>query len=322
MKAIRATRTGGPEVLELLELEPPRPAHGEILVAVEAAGVNFIDIYQRSGVYPLPLPLRLGHEGAGTVIELGPNTPYFAVGDRVAWCAAPGSYASHAIVAAEKAVPIPATIDSRTAAAAMLQGLTAHYLTRSTHALEADEICLIHAGAGGVGLLLTQIAKHVGAKVVSTVSTDAKAELARAAGADEVVIYTRNDFVEAARRASGGRGVHVAYDGVGQTTFDGSLRALAPRGLLVLFGQASGAVPPVDLQRLNAGGSLYVTRPSLVHYTQTRTELLQRAAELWGWIERGTITVRIGETFSLVDASKAHAALASRATTGKLLLLP
>ena len=322
MKAIRAAKTGGPEVMHLEELPTPRPGEGELLVRVEAAGVNFIDIYQRSGAYKLPLPLVLGAEGAGVVEAKGPNVGEFEVGDRVAWSGAPGSYATHVLVAADKAVAIPAAIDSRTAAAAMLQGITAHYLSRSTYHLQQGDTCVVHAAAGGVGLLLTQMAKIAGARVVGTVSTKDKAQLAKANGADVIVLYTHDDFVAAAKKATDGRGVQVVYDSVGQTTFDGSLRSLAPRGMLVLYGQSSGPVPPVDPQRLNAGGSLYLTRPTLAHYIATRGELLTRARELFVWIETGLVKVRIGATFPLAEAADAHRALAARETTGKVLLIP
>jgi NADPH:quinone reductase len=322
MKAIRAAQTGGPEVMHLEELPTPKPAEGELLVRVEAAGVNFIDINQRSGVYKVQLPFAVGLEGAGVVEAKGPNVGEFEVGDRVAWCGVPGSYATHAIVPAEKAVAVPAAIDSRTAAAAMLQGLTAHYLTRSTYHLQQGDACLVHAAAGGVGLLLTQMAKIAGARVVGTVSTKEKAELAKANGVDVIVLYTQDDFVLAAKKATEGRGVQVVYDSVGQTTFDDSMRSLAPRGMLVLFGQSSGPVPPVDPQRLHLGGSLFLTRPTLVHYTATRGELLTRARELFVWIETGLVKVRIGAAFPLVEAGDAHRALAARETTGKVLLIP
>jgi len=320
MKAIRAAKTGDPEVMQLEELPTPKPGEGELLVRVEAAGVNFIDIYQRSGAYKVQLPLPLGQEGAGVVEARGPNVGEFEVGDRVAWCNVPGSYTTHALVPAEKAVAVPAAVDSRTAAAAMLQGLTAHYLSRSTYHIQRGDTCLVHAAAGGAGLLLTQMAKIAGARVVGTVSTKDKAVLAKANGVDVVAHY--DDFVAAAKKATEGRGVQVVYDSVGQTTFDDSLRSLATRGMMVLFGQSSGAVPPVDPQRLNAGGSLYLTRPTLAHYIATRGELLARARELFVWIETGLVKVRIGATFPLAKAADAHRALAARETTGKVLLIP
>ncbi|HKA91928.1 MAG TPA: quinone oxidoreductase [Haliangiales bacterium] len=322
MRAIRAAQTGDPEVMKVEELPTPAPGPGEVLVRVEAAGVNFIDIYQRSGAYKVPLPFAPGLEGAGIVEAVGEGVRDVAPGLRVAWCAAPGSYASHVRVPAEKAVPVPASIDGRIAAAAMLQGLTAHYLTHTTYPLRPGDTCVIHAGAGGVGLLLTQMAKAAGARVIATVSTEAKAELSRGAGADVVVLYTRDDFVAATHAATGGRGAQVVYDSVGQTTFDAGLRALAPRGVMVLYGQSSGPVPPFDPQRLAAGGSLFLTRPTLVHFTRTREELLGRSRDLFGWIEGRALSVRIGATFPLAEAAAAHRALASRATTGKVLLLP
>jgi NADPH2:quinone reductase len=322
MRAIVASQTGGPEVMRLDELETPRPGAGELLVRLEAAGVNFIDIYHRTGLYALPLPLRLGREGAGIVEEVGAGVTGVKNGDRVAWCQVGGSYATHVLVPATQAVPVPAEIDGRTAAAAMLQGLTAHYLARSTYPLRAGEACVVHAGAGGVGLLLTQVAHQAGARVVSTVSTEEKAALSRAAGAEEVVLYTQADFAAAARRLTGGRGVPVVYDSVGKTTFDASLSALAPRGLLVLFGQSSGPVPPFELQRLSSGGSLFVTRPTLANYVETHSELVARASDLFAWIIGGKLRVRIGATFPLADAAEAHRALGGRATTGKVLLIP
>jgi NADPH:quinone reductase len=316
MKAIRASLPGGPEVLRLEELETPRPGAGELLVRVEAAGVNFIDVYHRSGQYPMPPPIKVGREGAGVVEAAGDGTDV-AVGSRVAWCDASGSYATHVVVPAARAVPVPAGVDARTAAAAMLQGMTAHYLARATFALGDGDVCVVHAGAGGVGLLLTQIAKRAGARVITTVSTEEKAALSRAAGADEAVGYEA--FVDAAKRYGGAR---VVYDSVGKTTFDASLQALRPRGLLVLFGQSSGAVPAFDLQRLNSGGSLFITRPTLVHYTMTRDELLGRAGDILGMIASGALSIRIGATYPLAEAAAAHRALEGRATTGKVLLIP
>jgi NADPH2:quinone reductase len=320
MLAIFAHETGGPEVLRLEEVPTPRPGPGELLVRVEAAGVNFIDIYHRTGLYAQPLPLRVGREGAGVVEAVGADVADVTVGARVAWMDAAGSYATHAIVPAARAVPVPADIDTRIAAAVMLQGLTAHYLARDTHPLSPGEVCVVHAAAGGVGLLLTQIAKRAGAHVVATVSSDEKAQLARAAGADEVVGYEA--FVDAAKRPTAGLGARVVYDSVGKATFDASLAALAPRGLMVLFGASSGPVPPFDLQRLNSGGSLFITRPTLVHYTATRAELCARAADVFAWIEAGTLSVRIGATYPLAQAAEAQRALGARATTGKVLLLP
>jgi len=322
MKAIRIHAPGGPEALVLDELPTPAPKAGELLVRVEAAGVNFIDVYHRTGHYKTPLPLGLGREGAGVVEAVGDGCIGVAVGDRVAWCDVFGSYATHTIVPAARAVPIPDGIETRAAAAAMLQGLTAHYLAISTVRIEPDDSCVIHAGAGGVGLLLTQVAKHRGARVLTTVSTDEKAALSRAAGADEVVLYTREDFTAAAKQMTGGKGVRVVYDSVGKTTFEASLASLAPRGFLVLFGGSSGPVPSFDLLRLSGMGSLYITRPTLVNYITTREELLGRSRELFDWIARGQLHLRIGATFPLAEAGDAHRALGGRSTTGKVLLIP
>jgi NADPH2:quinone reductase len=322
MRAHQITQYGGPDALRLQELPTPIPGPGQILVRLEAAGVNFIDVYQRSGQYKVPLPYVMGLEGAGVVEAVGPGVAQFSVGARVAWTNVPGSYATHALVPAEKAVPLPNGVDSRAGAAAMLQGLTAHYLSHSTYPLERGESCLVHAGAGGVGLLLTQMAKLRGARVFTTVSTEEKAQLSREAGADEAILYTREDFAQSVRRFTGGTGVHVVYDSVGKDTFEKSLDSLAVRGTQVLFGQSSGAVPPFDLQVLNAKGSLYVTRPSLGHYIATRDELLARTNDVFGWIAAGKLKVRIGATFPLADAAEAHRQLEARKTTGKVLLIP
>jgi NADPH2:quinone reductase len=322
MHVVRVAATGGPELMQLDEVATPTPGPGQLLVRVEAAGVNFIDTYERSGAYRVTLPHALGREGAGVVEAVGPEVVGFVAGDRVAWCDAPGSYATHALVPAARAVPVPAGVPSATAAALLLQGMTAHYLATSTVPLAPGDACVIHAGAGGTGLLLTQIAKRRGARVLTTVSTDEKAELSRRAGADEVVLYTRDDFAAAARRMTGGRGVRVVYDSVGQTTFDASLSALARRGTLVLFGQSSGRVPPVDPQRLNSGGSLFLTRPKLGDYVDSREELLARAHDVLGWARAGALEVRVGATFPLAEAAAAHRALEGRATTGKVLLAP
>jgi NADPH2:quinone reductase len=327
MHAIQITQTGGPEVMKWTELPTPDPAPGEILVRVEAAGVNFIDVYFRSGAYKMPLPGILGVEGAGAVEKVGSEVTTFRQGDRVAWTdraggGVGGSYATHVAVPAARAVALPAGIDSQQAAAVMLQGMTAHYLTRSTTPLRAGQSCLVHAAAGGVGLLLCQMAKRAGARVIGTVSTEQKATLARDAGADEVILYTHQDFEVEARRMTGGRGVDVVYDSVGKTTFDKSLASLAPRGMLALFGQSSGAVGPLDPQVLNARGSLFLTRPSLGHYVATRDELVARATEVLSWVAKGELHVRIGATFPLRDAANAHRALEGRATTGKVVLLP
>jgi len=322
MNAIRITEHGGPEAMRLEELPTPAPQAGQVLVRVEAAGVNFIDTYQRSGQYKVPLPYTLGLEGAGVVEAVGDGVTGIATGARVAWTNVPGSYATHAVVPADKVVALPARITPQRGAAAMLQGMTAHYLARSTFPLRDGDACLVHAGAGGVGLLLTQIAKRAGARVFTTVSSDVKARLSTEAGADEVIRYTSQDFREAVRRLTGGAGVRVVYDSVGRDTFEQSLDCLAPRGMLVLYGQSSGAVPPFDAQVLSAKGSLFLTRPTLAHYTATREELLARANEVFAWIADGTLKLRIGATFPLADAARAHAELQGRRTTGKVLLLP
>jgi NADPH2:quinone reductase len=293
---------------------------GEALVKVEAAGLNFIDVYKRSGLYQVPLPATLGEEGAGTVVAVGDGVSEVAVGDRVAWAMVLGAYAEYALVPAAKLVPLPAQVGAWQGAAVMLQGMTAHYLATSTCPLREGDRCLVHAAAGGTGLLLVQIAKRRGAFVIGTAGSDEKAALARAAGADEVIVYTREDFTAAVRRITGGRGVQVVYDSVGKTTFFPGLDVLAPRGMMVLFGQSSGPVPPIDPQLLNQKGSLFLTRPTLGHYIATRNELLWRAGELFSWIAAGELTVRVGGEFPLAAAGEAHRALEGRRTTGKVLL--
>lgn len=322
MKAIRIHEFGGVDVLRYEELPEPEPGPGEARVRLEAAGVNFIDIYHRTGQYKGALPLTLGQEGAGVVEAVGPGVTGVRPGDRVAFASVQGAYAEQALVPADRLVPVPDDVDTRDACAVMLQGLTAHYLAYSSYALRPGDTALVHAAAGGLGLLLVQIARRRGARVIGTVSTEEKAQLAREAGADEVIRYTEEDFVEATRRITGGRGVDVVYDSVGKTTFDGSLACLRPRGVLVLCGQSSGAVPPLDPQRLNAGGSLFLTRPTLAHHIATRDELLMRAGDLFRWMRRGELRVRIDRTFPLEQAGAAHQALESRATQGKLLLIP
>ena len=322
MKAIRVSRTGGPEVLQLEDVPDPIPGPGEAVVRLEAIGVNFVEIYHRRGLYSSQLPFTPGSEGAGTVASVGPDVTGLRPGDRVASVNLLGSYAELARAAAERLVLLPEKVDLRTAAAAMLQGLTAHYLATSTYPLKPGDWCLIHAAAGGVGLLLCQIARDRGARIIGTVSTPAKAELARAAGAHEVVRYTEQDFVSEARRITGGRGVSVVYDSVGKTTFEGSLNSLAPRGMLVLFGQSSGPVPPVDPQLLNSKGSLFLTRPTVTHYSATKEELGARASDLFQWVMAGALKVRIDRTFPLAQAAEAHRALEGRGTTGKVLLIP
>lgn len=320
MRAVRVHNYGGPEALRYDEVPTPEPGPGEARVKIAAAGVNFIDIYQRSGQYKGQLPFTVGSEGAGIVDAIGPEVQDVQVGDRVAYAMQLGSYAEYAIVPAWKLVPVPAAIELSTAAATMLQGMTAHYLTSSTFPLKPGDTAIVHAAAGGVGLLLTQLAKLRGARVIGTVSTPAKAQLARNAGADEVSDYA--EFAEVAKRITDGRGVDVVYESVGKDTFDQSLGTLRPRGYLVLYGQSSGAVPPIDPQILNAKGSLFLTRPTLAHYVQDRAELLGRAGELFELIAAGRLNVRIDRTYPLAEAGAAHAALASRATSGKVLLTP
>ena len=322
MRAIRVHGYGGPEVLTWEEQATPSPEAGQALVRLEAVGVNYIDIYHRTGLYKNPLPFTLGLEGAGVVEGVGPGVSEVRVGDRVAYQGVQGSYAAHALVPAARLVVLPAGLDARTGAAAMLQGMTAHYLVHATYPLKPGETALLHAAAGGVGLLLIQMAKRRGARVLGTVSTPEKARLAKEAGADEVIQYTTQDFETEVKRLTGGRGVQVVYDSVGKTTFEKSLNVLAPRGTLVLFGQASGPVPPVDLGILAGKGSLYVTRPTLGHYVATREELLRRAGDVLGWVQAGELTLRIEHTFPLARAAEAHRALEGRRTTGKVLLIP
>lgn len=320
--AIRVRETGGPEVLELEQVEAPEPGPGDLVVSVAAAGVNFIDIYQRSGAYPMTPPYTPGAEGAGTVLAVGSDVTGFAEGDHVAWASAPGSYAQRVKVPATAAFKVPDGVDDETAAAAMLQGLTAHYLVTSTYAVKPGDTVLVHAAAGGVGLLLIQLAKYRSGKVIGTVSTPEKEALAREAGADEVIRYTETDFAQAVADMTGGVGVAAVYDGVGKTTFDGSLASLARRGVLALFGASSGPVPPVDPQRLNAAGSVFLTRPTLVHHIATPEEFQWRCDELFSAIAAGRVSVRIGSRYTLANARQAHEDLAARRTTGKLLLLP
>jgi NADPH2:quinone reductase len=322
MLAIRLHQTGGPDVLRTDSLPVPAPGAGEIRVQVAAAGVNFIDTYHRAGLYPLPLPHTLGQEAAGVVTAVGPGVAGFQPGDRVASAKVSGAYAEHALVPAAHAVAVPAGIDLRTAAAVMLQGLTAHYLSTDTFPLGPCHTALVHAGAGGVGLLLIQLARRRGARVLATVGSEAKAELARAAGADAVCVYTREPFPAAVQAFTGGRGVDVAYDSVGRDTFAGTLDCLRPRGLFVSYGNSSGPVPPVAPLQLMQKGSLFLTRPTLAHYVATPEELARRAGDLFRWIAAGELQVRVGATFPLAAAAEAHRALEGRATTGKVLLLP
>ena len=321
MKAIRIHETGGPEVLRVEDVPDPTPGPGELLIDIEATGVNFIEIYQREGLYQLPRPFTPGSEAAGTVRGIGENVTGFSVGDRIVSQSVKGAYAERALVPAEKAVIVPDGVDSMIAAASFLQGLTAHYLTTSTYPLKPGDRCLIHAAAGGVGLLLCQMAKKRGAYVIGTASTDEKRRLARAAGADVLIDYTTQDFATETRRITNDAGVHVVYDSVGKTTFDGSLDSLAKRGMLALVGQSSGPVPPVDPQILNRKGSLFLTRPTLNDYVATREELETRANELLGWVHAHELSIRIGAHFSLDKAGDAQVALASRKTAGKVILI-
>ncbi len=322
MKAIRIHTPGGPEALRLEELPVSAPRAGEALVRVAAAGVNFIDVYQRTGFYPLATPFTLGQEAAGTVEAVGEGVTLVTPGDRVAWAGPMGAYAERAVVPAERLVPVPEGVPLLQAAAAMLQGMTAHYLATSTFPLAHGHTCVVHAAAGGVGLLLCRIAKLRGARVIGTVSTEKKAALARAAGADDVILYSTQDVVTEVKRLTGARGVHVVYDSVGQATWQASLEVLAPRGMLVLYGQSSGAVPPIDPLLLNRRGSLFLTRPRLGDYTATREELLERAGDVLGWVRDGKLVPHVHREYPLVDAAQAHRDLESRGTAGKLLLRP
>jgi len=323
MKAIQVRKNGGPEVLEFVEdLLVPAPKANEAVVKLSASGVNFIDVYQREGRYKVVLPYIPGQEGAGVVNAVGPDVTTVKSGDRVAWAGPMGSYAEYACVPAERLVPIPAGISDQQGAAAMLQGMTAHYLVYGAYPLKRGETALVHAAAGGVGLLLTQMAHNIGARVIATVSTDAKAKLAREAGADEVILYTQQDFEAETKRLTGGKGVDVVYDSVGKTTFEKGLNILRPRGYMVLYGGSSGAVPPFDLIALSTKGSLFVTRPTLGHYTATRDELRMRAGAVLDMIASGKLKLRIQHTYPLADAQRAHRDLEGRKTTGKLLLIP
>jgi NADPH2:quinone reductase len=326
MQAIQILSTGGPEVLTLQTLADPEPKAGEALIRIEASGVNFIDTYFREGRYPEQLPYTLGQEAAGTIVSVGPGVSGFSAGDRVAWCGIPGTYAELAVAPAARLVKIPDELTTEQAAAAILQGMTAHYLVHDTYALRyaaaAGESVLIHAGAGGTGLLLIQLAKRLGVHVITTVSTEEKAALAREAGADHVILYTQEDLVARVREITAGKLLPVVYDSVGKTTFEQSLQCLRPRGMLVLFGGASGAVPPFDLIRLSTMGSLYITRPTLKDYISTRPELEARATDIFNWVADGSLKLRIAHTYPLRDAARAQVELAGRKTTGKLLLIP
>jgi NADPH:quinone reductase len=322
MKAIQVKQTGGPEVLQLVDLPVPQPKPNEAVVKIGASGVNFIDVYQREGRYKVPLPFVLGQEAAGVVASVGPQVNSAKSGDRVAWTGILGSYAEHAAVPAERLVSVPPGVSDQQAAAVMLQGMTAHYLIYDTFPLRRGQTALVHAAAGGVGLLLVQMAHDIGARVIATVSTDEKAKLARQAGADEVILYTQADFEAETKRLTGGNGVDVVYDGVGKTTYEKGLNVLRPRGMMVLFGGSSGAVPLFDLVQLSSKGSLYVTRPTLGHYIATTEELRARSRAVFEMIAEGRLKLRIEHTYSLADAARAHRDLEGRKTTGKLLLIP
>jgi len=322
MKAIQVSHTGGPEVLTLVDVPVPTPKPNEALVEIKASGVNFIDVYFREGRYPAPLPFINGQEAAGIVKEVGSEVSDLKPGDRVAYTSSLGSYAEFAAVPAARLVKIPAELSFEQAAAAMLQGMTAHYLLNGSYKLASGETALIHAAAGGVGSLLVQMAKRIGARVIATAGTEEKAQLAREAGADECIVYTQADFEAETKRLTDGKGVHVVYDGVGKATFDKDLEVLRPRGYLVLFGGSSGAVPPFDLIKLSQKGSLFITRPTLAHYTATREELELRAGEVLGAIAKGELKLRIHKSYALAEAAQAHRDLEGRKTTGKLLLVP
>lgn len=320
MRAIQVTEHGRPEVLALIDVATPEAGEGQLLVDIAAAGLNYIDTYQRSGSYPIETPFILGQEGAGTVRAVGPGVDGFSVGDRVAWKNCLGSYAETVAIPAAEAVPVPDGVEDEVAAAAMLQGLTAHYLATSTYPIQGGDWVVVHAAAGGVGQLLTQIVKLRGGHVLATTSTSEKAALATAAGADKVVTY--DEMIDAAMEVTGGVGVAAVYDGVGASTFDDSLAALRIRGTMALFGAASGPVPPLDPQRLNSGGGLFLTRPSLVHYTRDRDELIGRTDEVFGWIADGSLRVQVGHRYPLAEAARAHTDLEARKTTAKSLLIP
>lgn len=321
-RAIVIEQTGGPETLVIQPRDPGQPGRGQVRIAITAAGVNFIDVYYRLGRYPAPVPFVPGLEGAGVVESVGVDVGDLAPGDRVAWSTAFGSYATNVVANAQVLVKIPAGVSDETACAAMLQGMTAHYLIHGCRETKEGDVALVHAGAGGVGLVITQMLKNAGARVITTVSTNEKAVLSRGAGADEVILYDDLDFVAEVKRLTDGRGVDVVYDGVGATTFDGSLRSLRPRGLMALYGAASGPVPPFDPQKLNSLGSLFLTRPTLAHYTASRPELEMRAGAVFDEIAAGKLDIRIGARYPLAEAAAAHRALEGRETTGKVLLIP
>ena len=322
MKAVRVHQYGGLESLTYEDVPVPEPGEGEARVKIEAIGVNFIDVYQRLGRYQGSLPLTLGQEAAGTVDAVGPNVTELKPGDRVVYASVQGAYAECAIVPAWRLIPIPTGVDTRQAAAVMIQGMTAHYLTLSTYPLKEGETALVHAAGGGTGQLLVQIAKRCGARVIGTVSTEEKASLAREAGADDVILYTETDFEAEVKRLTNNTGVDVVYDSVGKDTFDKSLNCIRRRGYMVLYGASSGAVPPLDPQTLNAKGSIFLTRPFLAHYTADRAELLWRVTDLFSWIAAGDLRVRIDKTFALAEAAEAHRYLEDRQSKGKILLIP
>jgi NADPH2:quinone reductase len=323
MRAVVVHQTGGPEVLTAQELPCPEPGPGQLRVDVAAAGVNYIDVYYRTGVYPLPTPFIVGSEGAGVVSAIGAGVNGYQEGDHVAWALVPGAgYAEQAIVPIDRAVPVPPGIDDETAAAVLLQGLTAHYLTRSTYPVRSGETALVHAAAGGVGLLLTQVLSAQGVRVIATTSTEEKLALAREAGAADVIRYDREDVASEVSRLTDARGVDVVYDGVGRATFNGSIDSLRPRGMFVLYGAASGPVAPVDPLLLLSKGSLFLTRPTLGHYVASRDELLERSRELFAWVASGELSVRVGARYTLEQAGQAHEDLESRRTTGKSLIIP
>ena len=322
MKAIQVKQTGGPEALEYGDVPVPEPKPNETVVKIAAAGVNFIDVYQREGRYKLPLPFTAGQEGAGVVSAVGTEVKSFKLGDRVAFCGVQGSDAEYAAVPADRLVQIPQGVNEREAAAAILQGMTAHYLLHDTFPLKRGQTALVHAAAGGVGLLLVQMAHNIGARVIGTVSTEEKAKLARDAGADEIIFYTQADFEAETKRLTAGKGVDVVYDSVGKTTFEKGLNVLRPRGMMALFGGSSGAVPPFDPIVLSQKGSLFLTRPTLNHYITTREELMARSEAVFGMIAANKLKLRIEHTYKLADAAQAHSDLEGRKTTGKLLLIP
>lgn len=322
MKAVRVHEFGGPEAMRYEEVPTPSPGEGQVLVQLAASGLNYIDVYQRTGLYPNALPYTLGLEGSGTVAGVGAGVGAFKEGDPVTWTGVPGAYAEYAVVPEQRLVRMPDGLDVKVGAAAMLQGMTAHYLVKTTYPLKTGDACLVHAAAGGVGLLLVQMAKQCGARVLGTVSTEEKAALARDAGADDVILYTEKDFEVEVKRLTDGKGVQVVYDSVGKTTFDKSLNCLAPLGYMVLYGASSGPVPPFDAAVLNAKGSLFLTRPSLFHYIADRASLEKRAGDVLGWVADGSLKLRMEHSFPLSDVAEAHRSLEGRKTTGKVLLIP